>query len=118
MPFYGLEKTGRKRNKNVAFRVNDEEWKYLNELISVSELNKQQYYLSKLLDREITIYGNPKTYKNLKKLLIEYSEKIDRYINENKKLDSYELEILLHITEMLSALSQEKNVCTIIGKEK
>lgn len=118
MPFYGLEKTGRKRNKNVAFRVNDDEWKYLNELISVSELNKQQYYLSKLLDREINVYGNPKTYKNLKKLLKEYSEKIDRYINENKKLDLYELTILLHITEMLNALNNERNIYTIIGKKK
>lgn len=111
MPFYGYgERNGRIRKNSICFRVSDEEHKWLDELISLSEMKKQDYYISKLLDKSIIVYGNPKTYKNLKKLIIKYCDTLNQYIESGIKLDWYQTTMLLHIAEILNGLSKDKDV--------
>ncbi|WP_296876269.1 hypothetical protein [Thomasclavelia sp.] len=111
MPFYGYgERNGRKRKNCVCFRVSDEEFEWLDELISLTEMNKQEYFISKLLDKSIIVYGNPKTYKNLKKLINKYCDTLNQYIECGIKMDWYQTTMLLHIAEILKGLSEDTDV--------
>lgn len=61
-----LDAKGRRRNRNVGFRVSEEEAKLLDNLVELSGLAKQDYILRRLLNREIVVQGNPKVFKALK----------------------------------------------------
>lgn len=61
-----LDTKGRWRNRNVGFRVSEEEAKLLDELVELSGLAKQDYILRRLLNCEVVVQGNPKVFKALK----------------------------------------------------
>ena len=61
-----LDAKGRWRNRNVGFRVSEEEAKLLDDLVELSGLAKQDYILRRLLNREVVVQGNPKVFKALK----------------------------------------------------
>lgn len=61
-----LDTKGRWRNRNVGFRVSEEEAKLLDDLVELSGLAKQDYILRRLLNREVVVQGNPKVFKALK----------------------------------------------------
>ena len=61
-----LDAKGRWRNRNVGFRVSEEEAKLLDKLVELSGLAKQEYILRRLLNREVVVQGNPKVFKALK----------------------------------------------------
>ena len=46
------------RNKTVAFRMSPEEAKLLDEFVKLSGLNKQDYLISRVLQREVVVQGN------------------------------------------------------------
>jgi len=50
---------GRWRNKTVAFRVSAEEAAQLDILSKLSGLTKQDYLIRRVLEKEVTINGNP-----------------------------------------------------------
>ena len=60
-----LDAKGRTRNKNIGFRVSEEEAKQINELVALSGLKKQEYIMSRLLNREILVSPNPRVYMAL-----------------------------------------------------
>jgi uncharacterized protein (DUF1778 family) len=60
---------GRWRSKIVAFRVSPEEDELIEAAVSLSGLTKQDYIIRKLTDRTVTVIGNPRVYKALKKEL-------------------------------------------------
>lgn len=62
-----LNRQGRLRNKTVAFRVSPEEWDLIGKAVELSGLTKQDYILQKLLDKSITVKGNPRINRALKK---------------------------------------------------
>ena len=62
-----LDRQGRLRNKTVAFRVSPEEWELIGKAVELSGLTKQDYILQKLLDKSITVKGNPRIHRALKK---------------------------------------------------
>lgn len=43
------------RNKTVAFRMSPEEAKLLDEFVKLSGLNKQDYLISRVLQREVVV---------------------------------------------------------------
>lgn len=63
------------RSKIIAFRVSPEEQKQLDIAVSLSGLTKQDYLISKMLDRTITVQGNCKihraVYDRLSEVLVE-----------------------------------------------
>lgn len=63
------------RNRTIGFRVSEEEDQQVNIAVSLSGLTKQEYIVSKLLDRQIIVQGSCKihraVYDRLTEVLIE-----------------------------------------------
>ena len=73
-----LDTKGRWRNRNVGFRVSEEEAKLLDDLVELSGLAKQDYILRRLLNREVVVQGNPKVFKALKHQMEKSYEELKR----------------------------------------
>ena len=61
-----LDQRGRIRHCIVAFRVSDAENEMINTAVNLSGYTKQDYIVSKLLNREVVVAKSPRTYKALK----------------------------------------------------
>ena len=84
-----LDAKGRWRNRNVGFRVSEEEAKLLDNLVELSGLAKQDYILRRLLNREVVVQGNPKVFKALKNQMTQIYEELKRLesvSDDNKEL--------------------------------
>ncbi len=84
-----LDAKGRWRNRNVGFRVSEEEAKLLDDLVELSGLAKQDYILRRLLNREVVVQGNPKVFKALKHQMTQIYEelkRLDAVSNDNEEL--------------------------------
>jgi uncharacterized protein (DUF1778 family) len=60
------DKHVRWRNKMVSFRASNEESKSIDEAVALSGLTKQEYIITKLLNRDVVVVGNPRVFKMLK----------------------------------------------------
>ena len=94
-----LDAKGRWRNRNVGFRVSEEEAKLLDDLVELSGLAKQDYILRRLLNREIVVQGNPKVFKALKNQMTQIYEELKRL--ESVSDDNEEL---LIVVEMVATI--------------
>lgn len=94
-----LDPKGRWRNRNVGFRVSEEEAKLLDNLVELSGLAKEDYILRRLLNREVVVQGNPKVFKALK-------HQMTRIYEELKRLESVsdDNEELLIAVEMVATI--------------
>lgn len=94
-----LDTKGRWRNRNVGFRISEEEAKLLDDLVELSGLAKQDYILRRLLNREVVVQGNPKVFKALK-------HQMARIYEELKRLESVsdDNEELLIAVEMVATI--------------
>lgn len=90
-----LDAKGRWRNRNVGFRVSEEEAKLLDNLVELSGLAKQDYILRRLLNREVVVQGNPKVFKALKHQMTQIYEKLKRL--ESVSDDNEELLIVVEM---------------------
>lgn len=90
------------RNKTVAFRMSPEEAKLLDEFIKLSGLNKQDYLISRVLQREIVVQGNPRVYKALRNELTNLT-------NQLQKVNQVDDEFLSVLTQSLTILSDMNN---------
>ena len=91
------------RNKTVAFRMSPEEAKLLDEFVKLSGLNKQDYLISRALQREIVVQGNPRVYKALRNELINLT-------NQLQNINQVDEEFLLVLTQSLTILSNMNNL--------
>ena len=94
-----LDAKVRWRNRNVGFRVSEEEAKLLDNLVELSGLAKQDYILRRLLNREVVVQGNPKVFKALKNQMTQIYEELKRL--ESVSDDNEEL---LIVVEMLAKI--------------
>lgn len=94
-----LDNKGRWRNRNVGFRVSEEEAKLLDDLVELSGLAKQDYILRRLLNREVVVQGNPKVFKALKHQMARIYEELKRL-----EIFSDENEELLIVVEMVATI--------------
>ena len=94
-----LDAKGRWRNRNVGFRVSEEEAKLLDNLVELSGLAKQDYTLRRLLNREVVVQGNPKVFKALKNQMTQIYEELKRL--ESVSDDNEEL---LIVVEMVATI--------------
>lgn len=90
-----LDAKGRWRNRNVGFRVSEEEAKQLDNLVELSGLAKQDYILRRLLNREVVVQGNPKVFKALKNQMTQIYEELKRL--ESVSDDNEELLIVVEM---------------------
>lgn len=94
-----LDTKGRWRNRNVGFRVSEEEAKLLDDLVELSGLAKQDYILRRLFNREVVVQGNPKVFKALKHQMTRIYEELKRL--ETVSADNEEL---LIVVEMVATI--------------
>ena len=94
-----VDSKGRWRNRNVGFRVSEEEAKLLDDLVELSGLAKQDYILRRLLNREVVVQGNPKVFKALKNQMTQIYEELKRL--ESVSDDNEEL---LMVVEMVATI--------------
>lgn len=66
MPAKVLDTKGRFRGKIVSFRCSEEENAALDVAVQLSGLTKQDYIISRVLQRDIVVQPNPRVYKALK----------------------------------------------------
>ena len=60
-----LDSKGRWRSKIISFRMSSEEAKLLDDYVSVSGLNKQDYLINRVLQRDVVVQGNIRTFRHL-----------------------------------------------------
>lgn len=70
---------GRWRTVTVGFRMSPEESKDLNKRVELSGLSKQDYLISRALERDVVVQGNPRVYKALR-------NQLDLLLDELKRL--------------------------------
>jgi len=68
----------RTKDRTVAFHVSQEDFEQLDFAVSLSGMLKQDYIISKLLDRSITAVGNCKMHKTLYDKSCELLEELKR----------------------------------------
>lgn len=100
-----LDVKGRWRNRNVGFRVSEEEARLIDSLVAISGLQKQEYILNKLLNRDVIVQGNPKVFKALKNQMMLIYEELKR--TEVITSDNEEMLITLHsIMQIMEGLAE------------
>ena len=102
-----LDPKGRWRNRNVGFRVSEEEAKLLDDLVELSGLAKQDYILRRLLNREIVVQGNPKVFKALKHQMEQIYEELKRL--EAVRDDNEELLIVVEMVATIMKVMEEEH---------
>lgn len=101
-----LDVKGRWRSKFVGFRMSPEEDKHLEAIIALCGMSKQDYIISKLLDKEIVVRGTPRIYKALKNQLEEVLIELKR-IEAGCSVDDDLLDTINMITKIMDGLRQE-----------
>lgn len=66
------------KNKNVVFRVSEEEEKLVDDLLELSRLTKQEYIMRRLLNHKVAVQGHPRVYKALKNQMEKIYEELKR----------------------------------------
>lgn len=72
------DRSRRWRNRTIAFRVSEEEARQLDMLVSISDLTKQEYITSKLLDRRVTVEPSSRIQRNLAGVMKEVLAELER----------------------------------------
>lgn len=101
-----LDRKGRWRNKVVAFRVSPEEDELLEIKVRLSGLTKQDYIISRLLEKEITVVGNPRVYKALRNQMESIYEELRR-IAVGETVDDELLETLQLVAITLNEMKED-----------
>lgn len=90
------------RNKTVAFRMSPEEAQLLDDYVKLSGLNKQDYIISRVLQRDIIVKGSPRVYKALRNELMQLTEELKNHTDADN-------ELRLLLKQSLSILSEMNN---------
>ena len=102
-----LDKKNRFRSKTVAFRVSPEEWQQFEIAVKLSGLNKQDYLINRISQRDIVVQGNPRVYKALREQLSNVLVELSRIDGLIDGIDEKLLETINLITITLHGLNQE-----------
>ena len=102
-----LDSKGRWRSRTVSFRMSPEEDTQLETFARLSGLTKQDYIISKLLNREVVVQGNPRVYKALRNALGTVIFELRR-IENGEKIDE---DLLTLIDQIANILNEMKGEC-------
>lgn len=108
------DKKNRWRSKTVGFRMSPEEAGQLDILARLSGMSKQDYIISKVLDKEVVIKPNPRVYKALKNELQAVCEQLTRLTEINTEHDEL-FELTKYMAVILAGVKGETND---LGQEK
>ena len=102
-----LDTHGRWRNITVAFRVSPEEDSQIETLVGLSSLTKQDYIMSRLLNRDVVVKGNPRVYKALRDTMGEVLTELQR-IEAGEKADQASQAVIYTIAAIMGGLKEER----------
>ena len=94
------------RNKTVAFRMSPQEAEQLDIFAKLSGLNKQDYLINRVLQKDVIVNGNPRTYKALRNQLQSVYEELhqpEKIIENSDEL----LELIRYIASILNGFKEE-----------
>lgn len=97
------DKNGRLRSKTVAFRVSPEESAQIELAISLSGMLKQDYYIARILNRDITVFGSSKIHKAVYDRLGETIAELKR-IEAGRYVDKELMEDIKMIVTVVDSL--------------
>jgi len=100
------DEKNRWRSKTVAFRVSLEEWEQIDIFVKLSGLNKQDYLISRVLQRDIVVRGNPRTYKALRNQLTEVQELLQSLSSVGEIADEL-IDVISQIAVTLNGFKNE-----------
>lgn len=105
------DRSGRLRNQIVAFRMSPEEASLLDSLVTMSGLTKQDYIISRLLDRTVTVTPSVRVQKGLHDQMLAILESLQEIENASQMtLDIQEaIATLAHIFVGLSGQTPTAN---------
>lgn len=106
MSLKNVDKRNRWRNKTVAFRMSPEEAEILDDYVRASGLNKQDYLISRVLQKDVYIKGNTRVYKGLKQDLEKLYQKLDGLEKTSDVSDDY-LNVLEFVSVILYGMEVE-----------
>lgn len=95
-----VDNHNRFRSRTIGFRVSPEEDELINIAVSLTGLTKQDYIVSKLLDRTISVRGNCKIHRAVYDRLTEVLDELRR-IDAGMQVDE---ELLSNISLILSLI--------------
>ena len=98
----------RLRSKIVAFRMSPEEAKLLDDFVSISGLNKQDYLISRVLQTDVIVRGNPRVYKGLRNKLDDVYNELVR-MQQCTDADDEFLSVLRLVSTILYGMAGETN---------
>ncbi len=104
------DEKNRWRSKSVGFHVSPEEWEHFGKIVAISGLNKQDYLISRLYDRDIVVQGNPRVYKALRNQLKEVHETLKQLQAQQGSgaLDDELADLIRQINKTLYGLQNEQ----------
>ncbi len=104
-----MDKKNRWRSKTVAFRMSPDEALMLDRLSLLSGLSKQEYLINRVLQLDIVVVGNPRTYKMLRNELESVFSELKRLESISSEYDEL-ISLIGFIAEILFGLKEGVNV--------
>lgn len=101
-----LDRHGRWRNLTIAFRISPEENEGLNTRVRLSGLTKQDYVISKCLDRDIVVMGNPRVHKALQETMAEILRRLEDLPEKDKPEDPEFWEAIMVVANTVAGLNE------------
>ena len=97
-----LDARGRWRNKFCGIRLSQDEYLELKTLVHLSGMSIQDYFISKLLNHEIVVTGNPRVFLALKRELEAMIQELEA-LKTGGELSDEQLNRITYIVEMYKA---------------
>lgn len=102
------DKKGRWRCKTVSFRASEEEAKAINEAVALSGLTKYEYIITKLLNRDVVVQGNPRVFIKLKEKMDSIYTELTRIEKAGDLSDEF-IESINLVATIYKELIKDKN---------
>ena len=102
-----LDPKGRKRNRTVSFRVSSEELELINSIVSVSGMTKQDYIVSRLNERDVVVYGNPRVFKALRTQMEQIYEELVR-IRDASEMSEELMTLIQVIAKVMEGMKEKR----------
>ena len=98
-----LDAKGRWRSLAVAFRMSPEENAELEIRVRLSGLTKQEYFLRRIMERDVVVQGSPRVYKALRNQMEEILSELRR-LNTAGDIDDEFLAVLRLVVETVKEM--------------
>lgn len=96
------------RSKTIAFRVSPEEDEQINIAVSLTGMTKQDFIISKLLDRRIYVQANCKIHRAVYDRLTELLAQLYR-LNNSSEINDELLDNITLVSNLIDGLYIENN---------